>query len=67
MSLTLIPLARKRRLRALRHLHREGLETRNVFAMDDASESDREPVTRDAWLSEIAMDAKHAKVVRMVR
>ncbi|WP_145107464.1 hypothetical protein [Cereibacter sediminicola] len=67
MTVALIQLARTRRLRALRYLHREGLETRNVFATDPSPDRIRERLPRGAGLSGVASMEKHAKVVPMVR
>ncbi|WP_143542831.1 hypothetical protein [Cereibacter azotoformans] len=67
MTAALIQLARTRRLRALRYLHREGLETRNVFVADPSPEQIRERAPRTAEPSGVASQGKHAKVVSMVR
>ena len=66
MSIALLQLARSRRLRALRHLHREGLETANVFFLLPVTDGCRERLPRASYPSEIALDAKHAKVVQMI-
>lgn len=65
MSIALIHLVRFRRLRALRHLHREGLEMRNVFVLAPEPGSERLP--HGAQPSAIASDDEHVKVVRMIR
>lgn len=65
MSIALFQVARMRRLRALRHLHREGLETRNVFVL--TGREDRERLPAGTRPSAIASAAEHAKVVRMIR
>ncbi|MCE6951135.1 hypothetical protein LAZ40_06060 [Cereibacter sphaeroides] len=67
MSIVLLQLARMRRLRALRYLHREGLETANVFMLPSAPDAGRERLPRSSYPLAIAMDAEHAKVVQMIR